>query len=250
MRIQTIVLLLAAAGAAHAQDKPGWLGVSVAPLSDEVRVAYRVPASVTEGAVIREVVGGSAAERAGFRSGDVVVSFLGKPIRGPEDLIAAIQAQKAGASCGYTLRRGTGMIEGTLNLGTRPGDEPAREPERPPPPKKAAPATPPAKKDLEGRLDDLDETLKRLRERARRDVEGGGPRRARPRGLDGWIQREAASLERARAGGNEKEIHFHEIRLELLRELRKANVGGGRGGPRFDRIERKLDEILKLLRQK
>lgn len=61
--------------------------------------------SDTVGALINEVTGGGAAEKAGLKPGDVVTGFNGLPITGSTDLTAQVRALAAGTSTSLTYVR-------------------------------------------------------------------------------------------------------------------------------------------------
>ncbi len=61
--------------------------------------------SATTGAVIAEVVAGGPAAEAGLRAGDVVLSFQGAPVTGPEELIVAIRAEQPGDTVELGIER-------------------------------------------------------------------------------------------------------------------------------------------------
>ena len=98
---------------ASADDAPaakGKLGVAVRPLSPEERKA----ASVARGGVVVEQVGG-AAEKAGVREGDIIVSVNRQPVDSPEALRAAID--KAGKTVALLIRRDDAQIFVPVNIG-------------------------------------------------------------------------------------------------------------------------------------
>jgi S1-C subfamily serine protease len=68
---------------------PAFVGVQVQPLTPELRDQLKVQAEA--GAVITEVAPGSPAEKGGLKRDDVVTAANDKPVRGPEDLRAAVQ---------------------------------------------------------------------------------------------------------------------------------------------------------------
>jgi serine protease Do len=67
------------------------VGVSLAPLTPEVRGQLEVPAR-TNGAVVAEVQPGSPAEQAGLREGDVIVSVGSQAIGSPDEAARAIRS--------------------------------------------------------------------------------------------------------------------------------------------------------------
>jgi len=243
MRPITLVVLVSLATVLQAQavrrEQPaGYLGVTVLPLNPETRGRYKIPAEVTGGVVLGEVVENSAAAKAGLRNGDVVVSFAGKPIRTPDDLVAAVRAHRAGEMVAYSLRRGTGTIHGKLTLGMRPGIHERRE---------KAEHRAPERGNLDQRLDRAQREMEELKRKLQREG-GRHPRVQRhPRDLKGWIAREERMLQKARELGERRKAIWHEGRLSALRELRDS--GMELANPRLERIEKKLDAILELLRR-
>ncbi len=61
-------------------------GLTVAPLTPELRDEFDVSSRVRGGVVVTEVQPGSAADRAGLRTGDVLLELGREPIRSPADL--------------------------------------------------------------------------------------------------------------------------------------------------------------------
>ncbi len=72
----------------------GLLGVSISDFSGETAKALGVDAS--EGALVQEVVPGSAAEKAGMKVGDVIVAVDGEAISGASKLRATIGIKRRG----------------------------------------------------------------------------------------------------------------------------------------------------------
>ncbi len=64
----------------HGEVNRGMLGVQMQDLNPELAQAFGVDR--TEGAVVAEVVPGSAAESAGFKPGDIILSINGRPAEG------------------------------------------------------------------------------------------------------------------------------------------------------------------------
>jgi len=64
----------------------GRLGVGLLPLSDQLAAYF----GVKEGALVTRVVAGSAAEQAGVKAGDVILSVEGMSVRSSEDVAAAL----------------------------------------------------------------------------------------------------------------------------------------------------------------
>jgi putative serine protease PepD len=62
------------------------------------------------------------ADKAGVRPGDVVVSFEGKPIRTPDQLIVSIRARAVGETVTLTIRRDGQEIDLPMTLEAQPDD--------------------------------------------------------------------------------------------------------------------------------
>ncbi|MDH4022586.1 MAG: Do family serine endopeptidase [Gammaproteobacteria bacterium] len=77
--------------------KRGLLGVSISDFNAESAKAYGVEATV-EGALVQEVVVGSAAEKAGIEVGDVIVSVDGQRIKSASDLRNNVGLKRSGDS--------------------------------------------------------------------------------------------------------------------------------------------------------
>ena len=93
-----LLLVLAVFTSASAQDRtadqPGWLGVSIQDVTDELSQA--LPRGVHDGALINGVVDDSPADLAGLREGDVVVKVDRARINNSSDLTRAIREAGAG----------------------------------------------------------------------------------------------------------------------------------------------------------
>jgi len=72
----------------------GWLGVYIQPLSPDV--AEKLGIKDRRGALVSDVTKDGPAEKAGIRSGDVIVAFNGKEIKDEHELPAAVAATKPG----------------------------------------------------------------------------------------------------------------------------------------------------------
>jgi Do/DeqQ family serine protease len=75
--------------------KRGLLGVSISDFNADSAKAYAVEGT-SEGALVQEVVDGSAAEKAGIEVGDVIVSVDGQRIKAASDLRNAVGLKRSG----------------------------------------------------------------------------------------------------------------------------------------------------------
>jgi serine protease Do len=90
-------MLFALGAVAQAQtDRPGWLGVSIQDVTEELSEA--LPRGVHEGAMINQVVEDSPAEAAGLKEGDIVVKVGQTRVKSTGDLTKAVRDIGAGNS--------------------------------------------------------------------------------------------------------------------------------------------------------
>jgi serine protease Do len=91
------------------QNNSGFLGIALEDAAKGVKISAVTP--------------GSAAARAGFKVGDVVVAVAGKEVNEPNNLINAIQHFKVGDEVAIKIRRGDDELELKPILGKRQGSE-------------------------------------------------------------------------------------------------------------------------------
>jgi len=208
------IVLAALLGVTPAEEPPkpsGYLGVRIGPLDAERRATFGIAEEIQEGVVILDAMAGTPAAKAGLKTGDVLVTFAGAPVRGPDELIALVRSRAPGDEVAYVVRRGDGTIDGRLRLGSAP-DAPTIA--------------------IEERLD-----------RVQRDIEALDRRlRKSPRTIAEWLAAETRKAEEAQERGDREAVHRAEIRIELLKEMEAEGVRG-----QMDRIEKKLDRILERL---
>ena len=77
-----------------------YIGVQGQSVTTDVATQYNLP--VTEGAMVTGVMPGSSAEKAGIKSGDIIVSADGQPVKTIDDLIAAIRKKNVGDKISVT----------------------------------------------------------------------------------------------------------------------------------------------------
>ena len=95
-------------------DDYGYLGVTVAPVTEEASETYNIP----QGAYVYSVEKDSAAEKAGIRKGDVITSFDGLTIDSRDTLLRQIRYYKAGekVEIGYKRADGSDYKEETCEV--------------------------------------------------------------------------------------------------------------------------------------
>ena len=93
----------------------GWLGVYIQGITPELAKAFKL--KTEEGALIAEVYQGSPADKAGLKSGDVIVEFNGKKVESPTDLSIAVGNTKAGTKPKVKVVRGGKRVELEVQIG-------------------------------------------------------------------------------------------------------------------------------------
>ena len=88
------------------------LGAGVADFANSTDAA-----SFSVGAEIKELTSGGAAQKAGFKVGDVVVKFNGQAITSASELTAAVRAEAAGAKAKVEVLRGGKSLSIQVTLG-------------------------------------------------------------------------------------------------------------------------------------
>ena len=106
-------------GGIPAADR-AFLGVSSQDLTPEVRDNIETPAHA--GAVVAEVVPGSAADAAGLRRLDVIVKIDGRDVQGAVNVGSTIRMKKPGDSVTIEYFRGEERRTTTATLGVRPSN--------------------------------------------------------------------------------------------------------------------------------
>jgi serine protease Do len=93
--------------------KRGYLGVSVAAVTDEMAEYYEL--GEARGALIQSVQPGLPADRAGVEEGDVIVEVDGKPVADNNELVLAVSGRRPGDSIELGILRedppGSGNVE-------------------------------------------------------------------------------------------------------------------------------------------
>jgi serine protease Do len=82
----------------------GYVGVSVADLTPDLREAFRLPAA-TSGALVQQVVQDGPAAKAGVKPGDVIVAVNGRPVQGMSDVTRNVALVAPGQKTTLTVLR-------------------------------------------------------------------------------------------------------------------------------------------------
>jgi serine protease Do len=81
----------------------GWLGVAIQPLTQDLAKSFGLTG--TQGALVASVTDDSPAARAGFKPGDVIVSFDGRTVESPRVLPAMVANTAVGRSVPVVVMR-------------------------------------------------------------------------------------------------------------------------------------------------
>jgi len=74
----------------------GFIGVGMAPVTPEEAKLLGLPPGQTTGVIVRNVIPGAPAEKAGLRTGDVIVTFDGEEVHNPRELLQAVAFRSVG----------------------------------------------------------------------------------------------------------------------------------------------------------
>ena len=102
----------------------GWLGVAIQPLTDELAKSFGITS--TQGALIASVSEDSPAARAGFKPGDVIVSFDGKTVEGPRVLPTLVANTPVGRAVPVVVLRDGKQQTVTVTVGSLADSREAR----------------------------------------------------------------------------------------------------------------------------
>ena len=98
--------------------KRGYLGVMIQPLTAEA--SKELGLNHVKGAIVSQVFKNSAAQKAGIKPGDIIVSVNGKPVRSSNNLPYIISSMKPGTKIKIGIIRDKKRLVKEVILGTRP----------------------------------------------------------------------------------------------------------------------------------
>jgi len=99
----------------------GYLGVQIQPVTPDVAAAIGL--DHPGGALVSQVNDGSPAAKAGIKTGDVITSFAGEPIKDPKDLSRAVADVSPGAKETLDVWRGGKTVQISADVGRNSDDE-------------------------------------------------------------------------------------------------------------------------------
>lgn len=112
------VVWLAAMGARPASAQSPFLGMQVQGTSAEAAAALGLDGPT--GVLVRDVVLGAAADKAGIERGDLIVEFAGRPVESFETLVKAAGTLKPGIEVRVVVMRQGRRVEAGLKPDVRP----------------------------------------------------------------------------------------------------------------------------------
>jgi serine protease Do len=98
----------------------GWLGVSIQEITPELQKSFGL--KDTRGALVGEVIKDSPAEKAGFRSGDVIVALDGRAIDSPSALRNTVADLPVGRKVEVRVMRDGKARNLNVTIGEQPKD--------------------------------------------------------------------------------------------------------------------------------
>jgi len=96
----------------------GWIGVELSPLTPALAESFNL--GTAEGAIIKGVVNGGPADKAGAKPGDVLVAIEDKPIVDPQSVVNLIIGIAPGSAAKMKLKRKGQDLVLAVNVGRRP----------------------------------------------------------------------------------------------------------------------------------
>ncbi|MFA5644819.1 MAG: DegQ family serine endoprotease [Candidatus Ratteibacteria bacterium] len=105
----------------HGKVTRGFLGVSLRPLTPELAQSFGL--SNQEGALVREVIPNTPAEKAGIREGDIILTLNNSPVKNETSLTLMVADTKVGETVTLTIWRNKKKSTLSLKLIERPADE-------------------------------------------------------------------------------------------------------------------------------
>jgi serine protease Do len=148
----------------YGQVQRGWLGVGIQPVDQAI--ADSVGLKAAKGAMVTNVVDGDPADKAGVKSGDVILEFDGKEVADTRALLRAVADASAGRKAPLVVWRDGAKKTLYVQVGQMKADDeaPATDENAPAKKKEQAPA-------VTGTVDALGLTLAAITEETRRQMQ-------------------------------------------------------------------------------
>jgi serine protease Do len=108
----------------HGTINYGWLGVRLQALDSPLKKAT----GAERGVLVSEIIDGGPAEQAGFKEGDVVVKYDGKPVDDMHQFTDTVRKTKPGTSINVVVSRKGKESALSVKMGQRPEGDTAMQP--------------------------------------------------------------------------------------------------------------------------
>jgi Do/DeqQ family serine protease len=96
----------------------GWIGVELGPVTPALAESFNL--GTAEGAIIKGVLNGGPADKAGAKPGDVLVAIEGKPIVDPQSVLNVVTGIAPGSAAKMKVKRKGQDLELAVTVGRRP----------------------------------------------------------------------------------------------------------------------------------
>jgi serine protease Do len=87
----------------------GWLGVGIQRLTPEMAESMKL--KTDQGVLVSQIFEGGPADKAGLKTGDVIVEYEGKPVKAPYDVQKAVAATAPGTNVSLAVLRDGKRVE-------------------------------------------------------------------------------------------------------------------------------------------
>jgi serine protease Do len=105
----------------HGKVVRGYIGAAIQDLTPEMAASLGLPAA--KGALVADVVPGGPSDRAGLKSGDLVLGMDGQPVASALDLTRHVGMARPGDVIHLQIRRDGRMVDVDLHAGLRPSEQ-------------------------------------------------------------------------------------------------------------------------------
>jgi Do/DeqQ family serine protease len=95
-----------------------WLGVEISNVTQDVATAYGY--NGTSGVVVRSVISGGPADKAGLQDGDIITGWNGASVADTNDLLQKVQQAGVGAKINLTIWRDKQSVTASVTLADQP----------------------------------------------------------------------------------------------------------------------------------